>query len=257
MKKFKKVIPALCMLLVSAIMLGSTTYAWFSMNNKVTASGMTVTATTNTKFLVISATNTLATATTATVTEKSGGIGGNSSNVYPCAPVTQEGKPVAGLVVGDWYTANSKVFDNSSGVTGDGAANSNMTNIKKIGTSSDSLTNYQITYTFYIGLATGSTEAYTGKLTFTPTGYDITNNATRAIVKIGEQEHRFDAATAWQTTNDVTLSVGTATKVTVTLYIDGNHNTVKSNASAAITGTLGFTVNADGITDSTTPNVGT
>lgn len=44
MKKFKKLIPALCMLLVSAVMLGSTTFAWFSMNSSVTASNMEVKA---------------------------------------------------------------------------------------------------------------------------------------------------------------------------------------------------------------------
>lgn len=44
MKKFKKLIPALCMLLVSAVLLGSSTYAWFSMNTKVSATGMTLQA---------------------------------------------------------------------------------------------------------------------------------------------------------------------------------------------------------------------
>ena len=42
--KMKKLIPALCMLLVSAILLGSSTYAWFSMNTQVTATGMQVKA---------------------------------------------------------------------------------------------------------------------------------------------------------------------------------------------------------------------
>ena len=40
----KKLIPALCMLLVAATLLGTSTYAWFSMNTQVTASGMSVTA---------------------------------------------------------------------------------------------------------------------------------------------------------------------------------------------------------------------
>lgn len=53
MKKFKKLIPALCMLLVSAVMLGSTTFAWFSMNNTVTATGMEVAAKSDELFLTI------------------------------------------------------------------------------------------------------------------------------------------------------------------------------------------------------------
>ena len=44
MKNFKKLIPAFAMLLVSAIILGSSTFAWFSMNTQVTATGMQVKA---------------------------------------------------------------------------------------------------------------------------------------------------------------------------------------------------------------------
>lgn len=39
----KKLIPAICMLLVTAVMLGSSTFAWFSMNNTVKVTGMEVT----------------------------------------------------------------------------------------------------------------------------------------------------------------------------------------------------------------------
>ena len=42
--KFKRLIPALAMLLVSAILLGTSTFAWFSMNTQVTATGMQVKA---------------------------------------------------------------------------------------------------------------------------------------------------------------------------------------------------------------------
>lgn len=42
MKLSRKLIPAFAMLLVSAIMLTTASYAWFSINNKVTAKGMTV-----------------------------------------------------------------------------------------------------------------------------------------------------------------------------------------------------------------------
>ena len=44
MKKMRRMIPALCMLLVSAIMLSTASYAWFTMNDAVTASGMQVKA---------------------------------------------------------------------------------------------------------------------------------------------------------------------------------------------------------------------
>ena len=41
----KKLIPALCMLLVAAALLGTSTFAWFSMNTQVNATGMKVKAT--------------------------------------------------------------------------------------------------------------------------------------------------------------------------------------------------------------------
>ena len=41
----KKLIPALCMLLVAACLMGTSTYAWFSAGTTVTANGMSVTAT--------------------------------------------------------------------------------------------------------------------------------------------------------------------------------------------------------------------
>ena len=44
MKKLKKLIPAFCMLLVSVAMLGTSTFAWFSMNKEVKATGMQITA---------------------------------------------------------------------------------------------------------------------------------------------------------------------------------------------------------------------
>lgn len=54
--KMKKLIPALAMLLVSAILLGTSTYAWFSMNNRVTAESMSITATSDLPYLLISET---------------------------------------------------------------------------------------------------------------------------------------------------------------------------------------------------------
>lgn len=45
-KNARKLIPAVAMLLVSASMLSTASYAWFSMNNKVTAGGMKVNVTT-------------------------------------------------------------------------------------------------------------------------------------------------------------------------------------------------------------------
>ena len=53
MKKLKKLIPAFCMLLVSVAMLGTSTFAWFSMNKEVKATGMQITAKSDSLYLLI------------------------------------------------------------------------------------------------------------------------------------------------------------------------------------------------------------
>ena len=51
----KKLMASASMLMVSVMMLGSATYAWFSMNKEVTVDGMSVTAKSDTTFLVVKA----------------------------------------------------------------------------------------------------------------------------------------------------------------------------------------------------------
>lgn len=240
MKKFRKLIPALCLLLLSAVLLGGTTFAWFSMNNKVTANNMEVTAKSNTQFLVISASNTLTTERNATVTQQSGGV--ETGKVYPCARATEDGKPITGIKKGEWYTANSSALDKAGAIGSDEFANA-----KKI--ADGDLSNYQITYTFYIGMAAGS-DSYTGKITFaslsTSTAF---GKGARALIKIGDTEvGTLDSATkdtgkteTVTTASDITLTT-TATAVTVILYIDGNDSSVYSNNVTNLTGAINLEV---------------
>lgn len=48
----KKLIPALCMLMVAAALLGTSTFAWFSMNTEVEANGMSVQAATSANLVI-------------------------------------------------------------------------------------------------------------------------------------------------------------------------------------------------------------
>ena len=239
MKKFKKLIPALCMLLVSAILLGGSTFAWFSMNNEVTANGMQVSAKSNTQFLIIEETAAEITNTTTassnmsvTATKTSGGIGGTTNNVYPSARATEANKPVSGLAIGDWYTGNSKLR-NDAGAAG----TTNFVNGKKIETAD--LGNYVLTYEFYIGLAKGS-EDYTGGLVVTNEADALANGVT-AVINVGTQTEIVfnDAKNTDNTTiTNINLKANVATKVTVQLYIDGNNAAVKTEGFTSITGTL-------------------
>ncbi len=54
MKKTRKLIPALAMLLISAVMMSTASFAWFSMNTQVSAGSMTVKATTNANLYIAS-----------------------------------------------------------------------------------------------------------------------------------------------------------------------------------------------------------
>lgn len=147
MKKFKKLIPAFCLLLVSAVLMGTSTFAWFSMNTTVTATGMQVMAKSNSTFLLIHETGSVVggddaakaafiqnagNPTTVTLTVNDG-----DAAVYPCKPynatadatkypnvaaagaATVENYATAGTV-GNWFTANSLDPDKSTdNITGD------------------------------------------------------------------------------------------------------------------------------------------
>lgn len=241
MKKFKKLIPAFCAMLISAVMLGTSTYAWFSVNKKVTVSELTVTAQANTQYFVVSDTTDF---TGNLVTKEldadqitQGGIGSNESSkttvVKPAAYGQREGKGLTG-----WWTANVDTYDATEA--------GNIFNETPISAPSEGKqvyenTDYFVGYTFYVGLAANST-AYQGKLDF----LDVngTNGASIAAVKIEQQEKSGSnwgdptpAKTEWlaiaagskvgsnyQSHEEYDLAAGTkCVKVTVYVYLNGNN----------------------------------
>lgn len=228
MKKFKKVVPALCALLVSAVMLGSSTYAWFSMNTRVTAQGMQVTAQSNSTYLVVSSTDTLATETNVNVTKKAGGINNLATNVYPCAKAD---KDITGTDVkaGEWYYASSK-SQSDAGTMGDGKLGTSTMNVTRIGT--DLTTDYKVTYTFYIGVSAESAAKTANiKIDAADTVLDSSewlDKGLCAIVTIeGKTPVTITKDVTEGTVNGVELTTN-AKSVTVEVYIDGNNLNVTS-----------------------------
>lgn len=106
MKKFKKLIPALCMLLISAVLMGTSTYAWFSMNKTVTAEGMQVTANSDSAYLIISAGESL-TGSSKTATA---GVNASLKPVSPKETLTSANIETAG----SWGTATSDNPDDAN-----------------------------------------------------------------------------------------------------------------------------------------------
>lgn len=265
MKKFKKLIPAFCAMLVSAAMLGTSTYAWFSVNKKVEATGMSVTATPNTQYFVVSADTNFESAKTITLGNNNivqGGIGSSedtkTTTVKPAAYGTvQVGSTTKGIA-DKWWTANVNTYDSKdkadiigeTAVTGEGDA---------VYANSD----FFVGYTFYVGLADKSADFPAGALQVVAT--DTTTAAKVAAVKFEQWEGtavkeagnseivRVEGAELDTTSKGIhtkktyELSAGTTkkyVKVTVYVFIDGNNESIIDSATAALTGTVGVKIGA-------------
>ena len=242
MKKFRKLIPALCMLLVSALFVGTSTYAWFSMNSSVQATNMMVKAKSNARYLLIGDDETNAKATAKT--DKAGQpltnahdalyatTGNDSKTCYPTAYYTAVGTLNGQATKANtWYTTTSDTHNK---------AVSGNAEIKEV-TEADK--DYMLTYKMYLTL-TNDSESYTGKLTVTPT-ITNTSESVKAMVVINGEKNIVDTNnTAFTTKGDVNLTSDNALEVTVYVYNDGNADNVNStyfNGDATrLNGTVGL-----------------
>lgn len=237
MKKFKKLIPALCMLLVSAVMLGSTTFAWFSMNNTVTATGMEVAAKSDELFLTIKYGSTYdenysePTATSDAAKKEllpvdhgtvTGGTG-TSTEITSAADMTDHTK---------WYYAYSDKNTVSS-------AKANTA--KQVSTGN--LGNYIASETFTVGVYKNSGASKFANLNVT----SVTIPADTGLVLVlvcGDNVITFKAGGNF-TDKILTDATGTvSTTVTAYYYIDGTNDKVFSDNAVNITGKIEFTLSA-------------
>ena len=259
MAKFKKLIPALCMLLISAVLMGTSTYAWFSMNTTVTASNMQVTAKSNARYLLIGTDKKIA-------TDKSGvtnshAFANNENSYYPIAyqETASTVKDVLGTGSDDtvvpaksWYTANN---GNSNNAIDD------KKNFKLITDAETAInSSYIATYTFYLTLSNDS-EDYTGKLDIAMTKPALSgegadkkeNSAVSAVVVVSSvsddtttelNRFAFGSKAGTKTIDSITITKSTVVDVKVFVYIDGNDSTVYSDKITkdgyTLTGSLDF-----------------
>ena len=121
MKKFKAIVPALAMLLVSAVLLGTSTFAWFSMNDDVTVSGLQITAKSDQVYLIVGGSNDLGTLQGQAEKDSYTFNTGNTAALKPVQPkttitgATSDYITVAGTA-GNWQykIANASSSANSS-----------------------------------------------------------------------------------------------------------------------------------------------
>lgn len=219
MKKFRKLIPALCMLLVSALFVGTSTYAWFSMNTNVSATNMQVTAKSDNIYLQISQSGKNTYDKTATSTEDT------SKVIYPVDYKTL----AAGTVT--WGNAAS---DNPAKVKYTERDGLNVI------TGDEEIAKYVLTQRFDIKVA--DAQATAANLTLSEvnvTGNSIMKEALRVVVvsntgavvwaNDGAKENNVALPGAGKVTvadgNLATTVSNTPTTVTVYVYFSGNDDT--------------------------------
>ena len=272
MKKFKKLIPAFCAMLVSAAMLGTSTYAWFSVNKKVEAKGMSVTAQANTQYFVVlnsvdgggfTAEGKTETTTTTLTDPTAGGINGASTNVYPAAYTTEILSLASGTGTGvqanNWYTGGVSADEQKTD------ENSKFTTLTTLGPDAAATftthTDYFVAYTFYVGLA-DKTDSCSAKLKFTATGATNAAKIAGFTVQSSEAGEAKYTSYAGKTTEAVeTTDIfdfvakngATSAKyvtVTVYVYIDGTNAEIMSKNlktggdATKLTGSIGVQVDA-------------
>ena len=244
MKKFRKLVPALCMLLVSAVLMGTSTYAWFSMNRTVDASGMQISATTPTNLYIYNGLK---------------AEGGKSWAAAPSVAKIVEGKaitvasittamnaptltPASSSNYSDWYYITDATKGNISagGSAFDGETkNPTAESVGKITYSDTNITaigGYVESGRLYLAMESKTGDATTGTVSCTAT-ISATNsekakmlNTVRILVKITE-----GSTTEGSTSNTVLFSADgdKTTKPLTNQTTVGSAVTTTANATAA------------------------
>ncbi|MBP5092409.1 MAG: hypothetical protein J6328_07680 [Bacilli bacterium] len=222
-------------------------FAWFAVNNQVTATSLTVGARSNASYL-LSNTRDNASDKTGSDTTIAATTAANTS-VKPVSYATDDvtwdknntpenTNDDVKVDADNWFTAT--VDSRNAATPGAGV---NYTSLIDVDAHD---TNYFVAYTLYLTLATGS-EALTEDLTITAdfgtshasvdaAGYLYEGNFSSTT----SETHSFRSG-AW-TIDDVALTESTSVKVTFELYIDGTNANVKSATNiATLIGSIDFT----------------
>jgi len=263
-----KIVSAAAMLAVSASMLGTSTYAWFSMNKTVSVTGMQIDVKTNNTYLLINTgdNDTADEIQAANVKTVPLTVTDAEATMFPSSPalteaeaayLTASGKVVgtnasittAGVVVDDtakaaavtnWFTANALA---------PGAATIDTTSARQLST----FEGYVIRKTAYITVADGSNSA--NNLTVTPTitqknsGTDIA--AVKVLVCTDDGGFTVLSSTNNGTPVDIkgsntAVTDSTVRTVNIYIYYDGDETPVYTNNMANLKGaTIDLTFDMD------------
>ena len=249
MKKLKKLIPAFCMLLVSVAMLGTSTFAWFSMNKEVKATGMQITAKSDSVYLLIMEGEKTAQEVQTNNSASAAATNPENTAMLPAAHETiaktedAEAKEADTTTYSNWYYQTAAKPTESTAETP--TAKTKLT--------TTSFSQYVLEYTYTITLAKGSLEQ--GKLTATAkiTAQDSTGNG-KTIEPVKVLVTTTQKAAEFTTTNMTTaqdLYAGSITDTTeivvkVYIYLDGTNEKVYTNNITNLDGAkIDLTFNVD------------
>lgn len=252
MKKFKAIVPALAMLLVSAVLLGTSTFAWFSMNDKVLVSGMQITAKSDQHYLIVGSTNDLTALQDKTTGNQTTIELKNTGSADPLSATVKPVQPKAGAITNattaatpgswEWYEGTSKT---------DGTA-------KPTANAVTNLNEYTLHTTVYITVAKDTPEAKNlilEEATFAKAGAGKTlDGFGGVVVATTEAADRVDSDNALKARGDAgkpilaaTVNDQTVIAVEIYVYVYGaNANITTENAFdlATLSLTLRFSVAA-------------
>ena len=230
----KKLIPAICMTLIAAFMLASSTFAWFSMNTTVTANGMNVEAKSDSLFLAIQEGDSFnpATADITATSSKS------TAQLLPIAHGTVEGgngTPTAITVAADMTTPAKWFYAYSNSPT-------DHAQIAGKATVATTLTGYIASDTFTVGVHNNSGVSKAKELTITSVTIPA-NTGIAVVIVAGTTVFEYKATNASAT--DVLLAGDFTTQtITVYYYIDGTNPNVKTQNVASLHGQVVITLSA-------------
>lgn len=244
MKKFRKLIPALCMLLISAMLMGTSTYAWFSMNDTVTATGMQVTASTNANLYIKEGIITEATSITGTVAQM-----GTTQHVLKPADLTDSTGTVT-VQIPNEYKPDQKPTVGSAGSaqtwTNKGTFTKTTTTQQLNTTSDDKIGNYIAgeTMTLVRKAASNAKKSDIGAtVTITISGESALNGALRCGFLVNttwtESEdassHISGSKITWTFNNLISeLTDNTVQTVTFVVWFEGEDSDCTSNNAIAL-----------------------
>lgn len=234
MKKFTtKLLMSIIAVAFAFVALGTSTYAWFSMNTTVKAEGMQITAKSDSTFLLINSgdNDTLSEVQTAKAILTTISVGTEEAKVYPSAHDTLSSATDAATAA-KWYY---KVADapNASASTKDAQALTDA-NFSK----------YVIKRTVYITLAPGSNDAtnLVVAATFVSNGTATGNSSNaftpvKAVVACGDTVVELDkTTTSSNTALAATVTASALVTVDIYLYYNGADGSVYTENIANLDG---------------------